>query len=74
MEQIYTRRKTARQYFYIRQNRRWKKQPHYVFGQEVAKVGEGKPVTQETKAYSSPKYPLTIYDSKGLELEEFEKI
>ncbi|MBO6036511.1 MAG: DUF697 domain-containing protein [Acetobacter sp.] len=58
----------------MRQNRRWKKQPHYVFGQEVAKVGEGKPVTQEIQEYRSPKYPLTIYDSKGLELEEFEKI
>ena len=45
-----------------------------VFGQEVAKVGEGKPVTQEIQEYRSPKYPLTIYDSKGLELEEFEKI
>ncbi|MBQ5546673.1 MAG: 50S ribosome-binding GTPase, partial [Acetobacter sp.] len=34
-----------------------------VFGQEVAKVGEGKPVTQEIQEYRSPKYPLTIYDS-----------
>ena len=45
-----------------------------VFGQEVAKVGEGKPVTQEIKAYSSPKHLLTIYDSKGFGLEDFEKI
>ena len=45
-----------------------------VFGQEVAKVGEGKPVTQEIQEYRSPKYPLTIYDSKGLELEESKKI
>ncbi|MBO6090969.1 MAG: GTPase domain-containing protein [Acetobacter sp.] len=45
-----------------------------VFGQKVAKVEEGKPVTQEIQEYRSPKYPLTIYDSKGLELEEFEKI
>ena len=43
-------------------------------GQEVAKVDEGEPVTQKIQEYRSPKYPLTIYDSKGLELEEFEKI
>ncbi|WP_291951582.1 GTPase [Campylobacter sp.] len=45
-----------------------------IFGESVAKTGSGKPITQEIKAHH--KNDLTIYDTKGLELEgnEIEKI
>ncbi|EHZ4885743.1 50S ribosome-binding GTPase [Campylobacter lari] len=45
-----------------------------VFGEDVAKTGSGKPVTQEIESYT--KDNLTIYDTKGLELKgnEIEEI
>ena len=38
-----------------------------VFGQDLAKTGIGKPVTQHCHAYTIPGSAITIYDSKGLE-------
>ena len=38
-----------------------------VFGEELAKTGIGKPVTQHCHVYTKEGDPLTIYDSKGLE-------
>lgn len=39
-----------------------------VFGENVAQTGSGKPVTQYTEKFDSPN--LSIYDTKGLELDE----
>lgn len=41
-----------------------------VFGQKIAKTGTGRPVTQELKEITVPNYPLRIYDTVGLELNE----
>lgn len=41
-----------------------------VFGQKIAKTGIGRPVTQELKEITVPNYPLRIYDTVGLELNE----
>jgi uncharacterized protein (DUF697 family)/GTP-binding protein EngB required for normal cell division len=38
-----------------------------IFGDNLAKTGIGKPVTQNCDAYTIPGSPITIYDSKGLE-------
>lgn len=39
-----------------------------VFGENRAETGSGKPVTQHTERFDSPN--LSIYDTKGLELDE----
>lgn len=39
-----------------------------VFGKKLAKTGSGKPVTQSLKQFQ--KGNLSIYDSKGLELQD----
>lgn len=39
-----------------------------VFGKDFAKTGSGKPVTQKLKKFQ--KGDLSIYDSKGLELQD----
>lgn len=44
-----------------------------IFGKELAKAGQGKPVTQEIESYTDDK-GLVIYDSPGLELAEDKKI
>jgi len=41
-----------------------------IFGQEVAKVGTGKPITQHCESYTIGNSPITIYDSKGIETGE----
>jgi len=42
-----------------------------VFQGDFATTGQGKPVTKETRAYTKPNSPLTIYDTRGLELADF---
>ena len=39
-----------------------------IFGEEVVKTDIGKPVTQEIKKIEKEGFPLTIYDTPGLEL------
>ena len=45
---------------------------NYFIGKDVAEAGGGKPITQELTAYevNDGKYPLEIFDSKGLEAME----
>ena len=45
-----------------------------VFHGRLAKTGQGRPVTQETREYTKKGIPLTIYDSRGLELKEYREI
>lgn len=45
-----------------------------VFREELAKTGSGKPVTQGIEEISKPGVPITILDTKGLELADFERI
>lgn len=41
-----------------------------VFGSDIAKTGTGKPVTQYLEKYDHPEDKFSIYDTKGLELDE----
>ena len=41
-----------------------------IFGEEVAKVGTGKPVTQRIDVYESESCDVKIFDSKGYELAD----
>jgi|GEM_PF-62318 len=43
-----------------------------VFQGEMAATGDGVPVTQGVRAYTKKGVPLTIFDSRGLELEDFD--
>lgn len=45
-----------------------------VFRGDLAKTGTGKPITQGIEEITRPGHPLTILDSKGLELEDYEEI
>jgi len=45
-----------------------------VFRGELAKTGSGRPVTQEIEEISKVGHPITIIDSKGLELVDYKKI
>lgn len=45
-----------------------------VFRGELAKTGSGQPVTQGTEEISKPGHPITIIDTKGLELHDYEEI
>lgn len=45
-----------------------------VFGEDFAATGQGEPVTQEIKTYTKEGSALSIVDSKGLEMEDFERI
>ena len=45
-----------------------------VFRGELAKTGSGQPVTQRTEEISKDGHPITIIDTKGLELQDYEKI
>ena len=38
-----------------------------VFGEELAAIGSGKPITQHCRKYSLPNSTINIYDSKGIE-------
>jgi predicted GTPase/uncharacterized protein (DUF697 family) len=39
-----------------------------VFSQRLAATGVGRPVTQGIRQYTKPSYPITVYDTPGLEL------
>ena len=41
-----------------------------IFGNDVAKVGTGRPITQEIEAYRNEEERLCIYDTKGLEIKD----
>ncbi|MEB0028951.1 50S ribosome-binding GTPase [Pseudomonas sp. MH9.2] len=45
-----------------------------VFRGELAKTGSGKPVTQQIEEITKEGHPITIIDSKGLELKDYQKI
>lgn len=45
-----------------------------IFGEDLAKTGTGKPVTQEVHLYQNDSRPLRIYDTKGLELDNAKDI
>lgn len=45
-----------------------------VFHKDVAETGVGKPITKGIKEYSAEDFPLSIIDTIGLELENFETI
>ena len=45
-----------------------------VFRGELAKTGSGKPVTQQIEEVEKKGHPLTIIDSKGLELADYKTI
>ena len=45
-----------------------------VFRDKMAETGLGRPVTQKIKEISKPGIPLTILDTKGLELADYESI
>lgn len=45
-----------------------------VFRDNLAEVGHGKPVTQRIEEISKDGTPLTIFDTKGLELEDYDQI
>ena len=42
-----------------------------VFRGDLAKTGAGKPVTQTTQEFSRPGHPLTIIDTRGLEVGDY---
>jgi uncharacterized protein (DUF697 family)/GTP-binding protein EngB required for normal cell division len=42
-----------------------------VFGADIAKVGQGKPVTQNTEEITAEGNPFTIFDTRGLEMEGY---
>lgn len=39
-----------------------------VFKENLAETGQGKPVTQTTREISKPGFPLTVFDTRGLEM------
>ena len=45
-----------------------------IFGSEYANVGQGKPVTQNIEKIHINDSPLNLYDSRGLECKDYEKI
>lgn len=45
-----------------------------VFRGRMAATGQGKPVTQGTKKITKEGIPISIYDTKGLELADYDKI
>ena len=46
---------------------------NYIFGKEVAKVGNGEPVTQEIQEYDLENDNITLFDTKGIEAKDYEK-
>jgi|SRR5471030_1121799 len=44
-----------------------------VFQGNFAETGQGKPVTKTTRQFTKEGVPLTIYDTRGLEMAEFEQ-
>ena len=45
-----------------------------IFQGRLAATGQGEPVTQETRRLTKKGLPLAIYDTRGLELQEYEQI
>lgn len=45
-----------------------------VFRGDLAKTGSGRPVTQGTEEITKPDHPVTIFDTKGLELKDYVEI
>ena len=45
-----------------------------VFQGRMAETGQGRPVTQETREITKEGIPVSIFDTKGLELKDYEKI
>lgn len=45
-----------------------------IFSEKMAETGVGKPITQNIKEYTKENYPLSIIDTKGLELNNYESI
>jgi len=45
-----------------------------VFHENFAITGVGKPITQEIKEFSKEGYPISIIDTKGLEVEDYKNI
>ncbi len=41
-----------------------------VFREPLARIGSGKPVTQDIRRYIKDDFPITVYDTPGLELAE----
>ena len=46
---------------------------NYMFGKEVAKVGDGQPVKQEIQEYDFENDNITLFDTKGIEAKDYEK-
>ena len=46
---------------------------NYIFGEKVAQVGAGAPVTQEIGAYHLKEDNINLYDTKGIEAENYEE-
>ncbi|WP_369714686.1 GTPase [Leptotrichia sp. HSP-536] len=46
---------------------------NYIFGEKVAEVGVGAPVTQEIGAYHLKEDNINLYDTKGIETEDYEE-
>ena len=46
---------------------------NYIFGKEVAKVGDGQSVTQEIQEYDLENDNITLFDTKGIEAKDYEK-
>ncbi len=42
-----------------------------VFQGNLAETGQGRPITRDIKAYSKEGIPLTLFDSRGLEMEKY---
>ena len=45
-----------------------------VFQGRLAETGQGKPITRETRRLTKKGIPLAIYDTRGLELKEYQQI
>jgi predicted GTPase/uncharacterized protein (DUF697 family) len=43
-----------------------------MFQDNLASTGQGKPVTQEIREYSKEGVPITIFDTRGLEMEKYQ--
>lgn len=44
-----------------------------VFGDNLATTGQGRPITSDTRAYTKEGFPLTIFDTRGLEMEAYDQ-
>lgn len=44
-----------------------------VFSEKLAATGQGKPVTPATREYGRPGFPLTVFDTRGLETARYQE-